>query len=60
MIIECLKDMIAFLILITYVGTAFSFIVLNFGDNIDFVDCVKMSFLVALGDWDSDAFSLVE
>ena len=60
MIIECLKDMITFLILITYVGFAFSFIVLNVADDKNFVDGVTISFMIALGDWENDNFSLTE
>ena len=60
MIIECLKDIITFLILISYAGFAFSFIIMNVADDKDFVDGVTISFLVALGDWDNDRISFTE
>ena len=50
MIVECLKDMKTFLILLIYSGAAFTFILFNTGSDKNIVDCLQISFLIALGD----------
>ena len=60
MIVECLKDMKTFLILLMYSGMAFTFILLNAGNDKNIADCLQISFLIALGDWDSSGWELAE
>ena len=58
MIIECLIDMRAFLILLIYAICAFDFMFLNFDSTLNPVEGFAFSFLIAVGDWDTGAFNL--
>lgn len=57
MIIECLKDMRAFIILMIYALLAFDFMFMNSDIDLGPMDGMAFSFLVALGDWDADGFN---
>ena len=57
MIIECLVDMRAFIILLFYAFLAFDFLFINSDLELGPIDGFADSFLVFLGDWDSEGFN---